>query len=66
MDRHYPNSAWLVLQRDLFDRLYAYKRRNGLATWDQAVEQLLNLEPPGRPETQEHGPGIPVGERVPA
>ncbi len=41
MDQHYPGTAWLSLDRDLFDRLYAYKRRRGLATWDQAIEELL-------------------------
>ena len=48
MDHHYPGTAWLSLDRELFDRLYAYRRRRGLATWDQAIEQLLpaaeNLE----------------------
>jgi hypothetical protein len=38
---HYPNSAWLYMHRDLFDQLYAYKRKNGLATWDNAIERLL-------------------------
>ena len=41
MDHHYPGMAWLSLHRDVFDRLYAYKRRRGLATWDQAIEELL-------------------------
>jgi hypothetical protein len=41
MDHHYPGSAWLSLNRDVFDRLYAYRRRWGLATWDQAIERLL-------------------------
>jgi hypothetical protein len=41
MDRHYPNSAWLYLQRESFERLYAYKRRHGLATWEQTIERLL-------------------------
>lgn len=41
MDEHYPNSAWLYLNRDVFDRLYAYKRVHGLATWEQAIERLL-------------------------
>jgi hypothetical protein len=41
MEAHYPNSAWLYLHRDVFDRLYAYKRAHGLATWDQTLEQLL-------------------------
>jgi hypothetical protein len=41
MEQHFPNSAWLYLQRDSFERLYAYKRRHGLATWEQAIGQLL-------------------------
>jgi hypothetical protein len=41
MDQHYPGTAWLSLDRDLLDRLYAYQRRRGLATWDQAIEELL-------------------------
>jgi hypothetical protein len=41
MEAHYPNSAWLYLHRDIFDRLYAYKRSHGLATWDQTLDQLL-------------------------
>lgn len=44
MEHHYPNSAWLCLQRDVFDRLYAFKRREGLATWEQAVERLLEAQ----------------------
>ncbi|MEI9999367.1 MAG: DUF6084 family protein [Verrucomicrobiota bacterium] len=41
MDRHYPGTAWLTLDREIFDRLYAYRRANGLPTWDQTIEQLL-------------------------
>jgi hypothetical protein len=41
MDRYYPNSAWLCLRKDLFDRLGAYRGRRGLATWEQALEALL-------------------------
>lgn len=41
MDIYYPNSAWLCLRRDIFDRLYMYKVENGIPTWEQAVDQLL-------------------------
>lgn len=41
MDHHYPNSAWLALRRDLFERLLQYKADHGLATWEQTMEQLL-------------------------
>jgi Family of unknown function (DUF6084) len=41
MEKHYPSSAWLYLRRDCFDRLYAYKRSHGLATWEETVDRLL-------------------------
>jgi hypothetical protein len=41
MDLYYPNSAWLCLRQDVFDRLYRYKLRLGLPTWEQALETLL-------------------------
>jgi hypothetical protein len=42
MEHYYPNSNWLCLRRDVFDRLYQYKRRLGLPTWEQALERLLD------------------------
>jgi hypothetical protein len=42
MDLYYPNSAWLRLSRDVFDRLHDYKQRSGLATWEQALDSLLS------------------------
>lgn len=44
MDIYYPNSAWLCLRRDVFDRLSQYKMRRGIPTWEQALERLLNDE----------------------
>jgi hypothetical protein len=41
MERYYPNSAWLCLRRDVFDRLYQYKSRHRMPTWEQALESLL-------------------------
>src|SRR5208282_6694387 len=41
MERYYPNSAWLCLRKDVFDRLYQYKIRQGLPTWEQTLESLL-------------------------
>jgi hypothetical protein len=41
MERHYPNSAWIALHRDVFERLWAYRRRYGCATWEQVIDQLL-------------------------
>ncbi len=37
----HPNSTWLYLRRDLFDALYAYRRREGFLNWEQTIEQLL-------------------------
>lgn len=41
MRLHYPNSAWLSLRQDVFDRLYRYKVRNGLPTWEDSIEHVL-------------------------
>ena len=41
MDLYYPNSAWLRLSRDAFDRLHDYKQSRGMTTWEQAIESLL-------------------------
>lgn len=41
MDRYFPNSAWLRLRKDVFDRLYSFKGRMALPTWDDAIERLL-------------------------
>lgn len=41
MEAYYPNSSWLCLRKDVFDRLGQFKSRRGLATWEQALEGLL-------------------------
>jgi len=41
MSFYYPNSVWLSLRRDVFDRLNQYKMRRGIPTWEQALESLL-------------------------
>jgi hypothetical protein len=41
MEEHYPNTAWLCLRRDLFDRLNRFKTQRGLPTWEHALESLL-------------------------
>ena len=58
MDHHYPNTAWLSLERDLFERLYAFRRREGLATWEQTIAALLPNEEALTP-TSEPGTEIP-------
>lgn len=44
MSVYYPNSAWLNLHRDTFDRLYRYKMEHGIPTWEKALEELLASE----------------------
>lgn len=43
MDRHYPNTAWLCLRRDVFDQLHEYKVSHGIPTWEQAFEYMLSV-----------------------
>jgi hypothetical protein len=42
MDTYYPGSAWLCLRRDVFERLYAYKVRHGIPSWEKALENMLD------------------------
>jgi hypothetical protein len=44
MDAHYPNAAWLCLQHDAFEKLLDYKVRNGIPTFERALEELLAQE----------------------
>lgn len=41
IEDHYPNSAWLCVRKDVFDRLYQYKVRGGIPTWEQTLERML-------------------------
>ena len=41
MDLYYPNTAWLCLRRDVFERLYNFKAQHGIPTWEQALERIL-------------------------
>jgi hypothetical protein len=41
MDEYYPNTAWLCLSREVFDRLHRYKMDRGLPTWEQTLESML-------------------------
>jgi hypothetical protein len=44
METYYPNSTWLRLRRDVFDRLYEYKIQHGFLTWEQALESVLSTQ----------------------
>lgn len=42
IDEYYPNTAWLCLRRDAFERLYDYKVRHGIPTWEAVIERVLS------------------------
>jgi len=44
IDIYYPNSAWLCLRRDVFEKLSQYKMDRGIPTWEETIERLLNDE----------------------
>jgi Family of unknown function (DUF6084) len=41
VDRYFPGSAWLRLDRDIVDALGRYKSREALPTWSAAIGALL-------------------------
>jgi hypothetical protein len=40
MERYFRGTAWVRLSKESFDRLSAYKSRNALASWDEALAAL--------------------------
>jgi hypothetical protein len=44
MESYYPNSAWLCLHKDAFDRLHQYKVRHGIPTWEEVLEDIIPVE----------------------
>lgn len=44
MDSYYPNTVFLNLRRDAFDRLHQYKIEHGILTWEEALESMLPTE----------------------
>jgi hypothetical protein len=43
MDSYYPDTAWLCVRREVFERLYEYRARHGIPTWEQALDHLLGV-----------------------
>jgi len=41
MDQFFPGGGWLRLQRETLDRLQAFRGRQALVTWDEAIDLLL-------------------------
>lgn len=44
MDLYFPDSAWLRLDRETFERLVAFRARRALTSWETALDALLSLE----------------------
>ncbi len=42
MNHYYPDSSWIRLRRDEYDRLYAYRAERSLQTWEHTVDALLS------------------------
>ena len=49
METYYQNTAWLCLRRDVFMRVCEFKTREGLSTWEDALERLLGTATPVEP-----------------
>lgn len=41
MAHYYPNSTYIRLPKDVFDRLYQYKATHALPTWEDVIGRLL-------------------------
>jgi hypothetical protein len=50
MDAYYPNTVWLALRREAFERLNDYKIQNGLTTFEDAL--LGSIEPKAAAQSQ--------------
>jgi hypothetical protein len=44
MDMYYPNTAWVCLRRDVFEKLYKLKVDNGITSWEELLEELLDAQ----------------------
>jgi Family of unknown function (DUF6084) len=44
MERHFRDSAWLRCSREQFNRLWAYRSRHTLQSWDATLDALLEKE----------------------
>lgn len=62
MEAYYPNSAWLCLRRDVFDRLNQYKTEHGIPTWEALIESLIPAS--GVSQSNPSEPKLPEREAV--
>ena len=47
IDIYYPNTAWLCLRRDIFEKLSQYKMNRGIPTWEETIESIIPDLPNG-------------------
>ena len=45
IELYYPETAWVCLRRDVFDRLYRYKVENMIPTWEETLERFAAAVP---------------------
>lgn len=57
IDLYFPNAGFLVLRRDLLDRLYRHRMKLSLPSWEHVIDALLP------PEDGAKVPGGPVPKR---
>jgi Family of unknown function (DUF6084) len=43
MDRYYPDTAWICLRREIFERINAFRAQNGISSWEQTFERMLGI-----------------------
>jgi len=43
MELYYPHTAWLCLQREVFEKLCKFRAQHGLPSWEQTLERMLGL-----------------------
>ena len=62
IDIYYPNSAWLCLRRDVFEKLSQYKMNRGIPTWEETIESIIPVSDIKTTEETD----IPIEGRLPS
>jgi uncharacterized protein DUF6084 len=42
MDSHYPNTAWICVPREVFERINEFRAQHGFSSWEQTFERMLS------------------------
>lgn len=43
MDAYYPDTAWICLRREVFEKLNEFRASHGISSWENALEQVLEM-----------------------